>query len=92
MESAGGPPVRLVVQYLGKSQPQCYRVIVYPDPTGHRKPLVFASSAELANRLSAILPGFDKRALEPSSDSFPQIVLAETLELSGAQLAELWRS
>jgi hypothetical protein len=89
MESGGGSSVRLVVQYLGKG-PQSYRVIVYPDRARVRAPLVFASPEEVAERLSAILPNFDRRALKPAADTFPQIVLVENVKLSDAQLAELW--
>lgn len=91
MDVAGGSPVRLVVQYLGKSQPESYRVIVYPDRARFHRPLLFASRPELAHRLSKILPDFDPKVLEPAGDSFPQIVLAESVQLSDSQLAELWK-
>jgi hypothetical protein len=90
MPPAGETPVRLVVQYLGKGQPEPYRVIVYPDRAAFRTPRCFTTRDELIRRLRAILPRLDGAVLEPNSGISPQIVFAESVELSDAQLAELW--
>ena len=91
MDFAGESPARLGVQYLGNGQAESYRVIIYPEHARFREPLVFHSREELERRLSAVLPNFDPGALKPAGDSFPHIVFAESVKLSEAQLADLWR-
>ena len=87
MPPSAGNPVRLVVQWVsGKG---CYRVIVYPEPPGLRTPLTLSSRAELLQRLSAALPDFDESQLR-AGNSATQIVFAETLQLSDAQLEKLF--
>ncbi len=83
--------VRLVIQYVpdhGSSQAN-YVVTVYPGPRNSPfQSMKFPSREELAQRLRAAIPGFDEGQLLGTRDT-PQIVFAETMQLSDAQILAL---
>ena len=80
--------VRLVIQLVRDDTEPHYRVAVYPGPRGvplHRK---FSSRDELLKRLRAAIPDFDEKNLVGASEA-TQILFAQSMELSDAQLSSL---
>jgi len=91
MPHSGEKQLRLVIQSVPGSErlPSFYRLILYPEWKGARRPLVFVARDELLQRLAAVIPHFDcTRVGQPGSST--RIVFAETLALTEAQLARLY--
>jgi|HubBroStandDraft_6_1064221.scaffolds.fasta_scaffold47371_4 hypothetical protein len=85
-----GNSVRLVIQLVRddpKLPPQ-YHVVAYPGPRGGTLNSRFSSRQELLERLRQTMPDFDEECLAGTSE-VTQIVFAEFVELSSAQLSSL---
>lgn len=85
----GKNSVRLVIQSVSGGSSPRYRLILYPEPAGFHSPLLLHSRADLLRRLRAAVPGFAETSLLTESGE-TQVIFAETLELSDAQLATLF--
>ena len=88
MSSPHTNSVRLVIQLVQDSTKPHYRVAVYPGPSGAPLHVKISSRDELLERLRAAIPGFDEIYLVGTSEA-PEILFAESMELSGAQLSSL---
>ncbi len=88
---SGDMQVRLVIQSVpapGKPSPQ-YRVVVYPERTDFRGPLVFSSREDLLSRLCLAIPQFDTSVVR-HSEGEARILFAGTVDLAEAQIARLY--
>lgn len=84
-------PFRLVIQYVGDqdSSHGHYVALVYPGPKN--SPFQSAripTREELMRRLRVAIPGFNEELL-PKKEDGTQIVFADSMELSDAQLSGL---
>ena len=88
MSSPHTNSVGLVIQLVQGSTKLHYRVAVYPGLSGAPLHVKISSRDELLERLRAAIPGFDEINLLGTSEA-TEILFAESMELSDAQLSSL---
>lgn len=86
MSPSGRRSLRLIVQYRPDAQGRPYRLVAYADGAVYL-PQEFASPADLARALRAIVPELEEQVLSSSNNSaHPHIVFAADVTADDAQL------